>query len=274
MEIVLTIAGSDPSAGAGIQQDLKTITATGCYAATAITAITVQNTLGVTNVMPLPGSIVAEQIDAVFNDLDVKAVKIGQIPNLDTAQAIVSALQRHCANHNVAIVYDPVMISTSGRALMEQECIGYICSHLFGMCSLVTPNIPEAQTLLQRELNTPDDIDIAGGELAKRFHTAFLLKGGHSADDFSTDSLYLTDGTPHKFSSQKIATKNLHGTGCTLSSAIASYIAQGATIAQAVSQAHTFVHNAIKRSTNHGIGHGNGPILTAPQPLRGGSSCG
>ena len=261
MEIVLSIAGSDPSAGAGIQQDLKTITAIGCYAATAITAITVQNTLGVSNVTPLPGDIVAEQIKAIFSDYDVKAVKIGQIPNLDVANAIVNTLQEYHVKHSLPIIYDPVMISTSGRALMEQECIGYICSHLFGMCSLVTPNIPEAQTLLQRELNTPDDIDIAGGELAKRFHTAFLLKGGHSADDFSTDSLYLTDGTPHKFSSQKIATKNLHGTGCTLSSAIASYIAKGNTLPEAVGKAHTFVHNAIKRSTNHGIGHGNGPLL-------------
>lgn len=153
------------------------------------------------------------------------------------------------------------MISTSGRALMEQECVGYLCNHLFKLCTLVTPNLPEARTLTQCELNTVGDIDNAGVELVKIYGSAFLLKGGHSADSHSTDCLYLPDGTSHKFSSQKIATKNLHGTGCTLSSAIASYIAQGNTLPEAVGKAHTFVYNAINRSTHHGIGKGNGPIL-------------
>lgn len=261
MEIVLSIAGSDPSAGAGIQQDLKTITAIGCYAATATTAITVQNSLGVSNVMPLPGDIVAAQIQAIFNDYDVKAVKIGQIPNLDVANAIVNALQDYYTKHSLPIIYDPVMISTSGRALMEQECVGYLCNHLFKLCTLVTPNLPEARTLTQCELNTVGDINNAGAKLVKIYGSAFLLKGGHSADSHSTDCLYLPDGTSHKFSSQKIATKNLHGTGCTLSSAIASYIAQGNTLPEAVGKAHTFVYNAINRSTHHGIGKGNGPIL-------------
>ncbi len=261
MEIVLSIAGSDPSAGAGIQQDLKTITAIGCYAATAITAITVQNTLGVSNVMPLPGDIVAEQIKAIFSDYDVKAVKIGQIPNLDVANAIVNTLQDYHTKYSLPIVYDPVMISTSGRALMESQCVGYLCSNLFKLCTLVTPNLPEAHTLTQCELNSVYDIDNAGAELAKIYGSAFLLKGGHSADNFSTDCLYLPNGAVHKFSSPKISSKNLHGTGCTLSSAIASYIAQGSTLPEAVGKAHTFVYNAITRSTNHGIGKGNGPLL-------------
>lgn len=244
MEVVLTIAGSDSSAGAGIQQDLKTITAHGCYGATVITSLTSQNTLGVQASLAVPVGVVASQINAVLSDLEPAAIKIGMIPDKEVAEAIVDELKPYLQQHTVPVVYDPVMVSTSGYCLMHSDAIQYVTTHLFPLCTLITPNLPEAEQL--------------GDTLAPY---AYLLKGGHAEGGVMTDVLHLPDGTKIAFSSERITTRNLHGTGCTLSSAIASRLALGCDIPDAVSLAKTFVTAAIRRSVDINIGGGNGPIL-------------
>ena len=224
MEIVLTIAGSDPSGGAGIQQDLKTITACGCYGATVITSITSQNTLGVQSAMAVPADVVASQLQSVLSDLQPAAIKIGMIPDSDVAAAIVHA--------------------TSGYALMAPDAIDYIAQHLFPLCTLITPNLPEA-----------DRIDVHS------LSAAYLIKGGHADSNMMTDILYMPDGTTYEYTTPKIRSRNLHGTGCTLSSAIASYLALGHTLPDAVAQAKDYITSAILRSVDIHIGHGNGPLV-------------
>lgn len=241
MEIVLTIAGSDPSGGAGIQQDLKVITAHGCYGATVITAITSQNTLGVQSSMPVPPEVVASQLQSVMSDLRLSAIKIGMIPNKAVAEVIVEALRAT----TVPIIYDPVMISTSGYELMTPDAIAYIVNNLFPLCTLVTPNLPEAKRI-QAQLAHPQ--------------TAFLIKGGHADSTLMTDKLITANGTVYEFSTEKIISKNLHGTGCTLSSAIASNMALGESLPKAISKAKDFITAAIRRSADIAIGNGNGPL--------------
>ena len=240
MEIVLTIAGSDPSGGAGIQQDLKTITACGCYGATVITSLTSQNTLGVQSAMAVPPDVVASQLQSVLSDLRPSAVKIGMIPDREVAEAIVRSLSAI----EVPIVYDPVMISTSGYLLMAPDAIDYIAQHLFLLCTLITPNLPEAER-----------IDVSS------FKAAYLIKGGHADSDMMTDILHMPDGTTRQYTTPRIRTRNLHGTGCTLSSAIASYLALGHTLPQAVALAKDYITSAIQRSVDIHIGSGNGPLV-------------
>ena len=240
MEIVLTIAGSDPSGGAGIQQDLKTITACGCYGATVITSLTSQNTLGVQSAMAVPASVVTSQLQSVLSDLRPSAVKIGMIPDREVAEAIVRSLSAIDA----PIVYDPVMISTSGYPLMAPDAIDYISQHLFPLCTLITPNLPEAER-----------IDVSS------LKAAYLIKGGHADSDMMTDVLHMPDGTTHQYTTPRIRTRNLHGTGCTLSSAIASYLALGHTLPQAVAMAKDYITSAIQRSVDIHIGSGNGPLV-------------
>ena len=240
MEIVLTIAGSDPSGGAGIQQDLKTITACGCYGATVITSLTSQNTLGVQSAMAVPASVVASQLQSVLSDLRPSAVKIGMIPDREVAEAIVRSLSAIEA----PIVYDPVMISTSGYPLMAPDAIDYIAQHLFPLCTLITPNLPEAERIGVNNLKA-----------------AYLIKGGHADSDMMTDVLHMPDGITHQYTTPRIRTRNLHGTGCTLSSAIASYLALGHTLPQAVALAKDYITSAILRSVDIHIGSGNGPLV-------------
>lgn len=254
MEVVLTIAGSDTSAGAGIQQDLKTITALGQYGATVITALTAQNTVGVQAVEPVSGEMVARQIRSVMDDLVVRAIKIGMIPTLEVAKAIVEQLtssnNQIAENHSslltphssLNIVWDPVMISTSGTRLMAEECIAYLQEHLAPLCTLITPNLPESA------LFPPP------------YKANMLIKGGHAAGEEMTDTLILTDGTRYTFTAQKIASTNLHGTGCTLSSAIASYLAAGRPLREAVALAKDYLTRAIQAGQHQHIGHGNGPL--------------
>ena len=260
MEIVLSIAGSDPSAGAGIQQDLKTITAMGCYGATVITALTSQNTVGVQGMTAVSAELVRSQLCSVFDDLNVSAIKIGQIPTVEVAETIVRTLATHPAARGVPIVYDPVMVSTSGRRLMEPDCMDYIKDMLMERCTLVTPNLPEAEALLGSRLSSISDIDRGGHELSSRFRTAFLLKGGHAEVEEMVDRLFYADGTTRSFYSKRIHSSNLHGTGCTLSSAIAAAMAQGLDLAKAVETGKSLVTQAITRGRNLQIGHGNGPL--------------
>ncbi len=256
--VALTIAGSDPSAGAGIQQDLKTMTALGVYGVTVITAVTSQNTLGVSDSLPMPAETVSSQLEAVFSDLHVKAIKIGMVPNADIARVISQAIAAYKRLHVCQVVYDPVMISTSGRRLMEEECIETIKRELFPLCNLVTPNLPETEKLLGKLLQ---DIPQDGTSLAQRYDTAFLVKGGHGTNaSLSVDYLCLPNGETERFESPMIDTPNLHGTGCALSSAIASYLLKGETLSSAVAHAKTFVTQAIERGKNRRIGRGNGPI--------------
>ena len=262
MEIVLSIAGSDPSAGAGIQQDLKTITAMGCYGATVITALTSQNTMGVQDVMPVPSDVIGSQLKAILDDFNVKSIKIGQIPNMEAAAVIVKALQKlnPKGRTETPIIYDPVMISTSGHRLMASDCIQYIQKHLFPLCFLITPNIPEAEQLLGHSLATPSDYQQAGQDLMQKYGTHILLKGGHAQGKMMTDYLFLTDSSVHEYQNEKIDSKNLHGTGCTLSSAIASALTLGCNIEESVSRAKQFVSDAIRGGKDLNIGQGNGPI--------------
>lgn len=246
LPVVLTIAGSDTSAGAGIQQDLKTITNCKCYGATAITALTSQNTLGVQDVMPVPAEVVEKQMRSVFDDLSVKAVKIGMIPDINVAKVIVKVLLEERRCRLLPVVCDPVMISTSGRRLMSEECQEYVVRHLFPLCTLITPNIPEWESGLCHT----DDCD-----------TAFLVKGGHAAGNGMTDTLYIyKEGCEHRFTTDRIETGNLHGTGCTLSSAIACELAKGHSLVPAVKQAKEYITHAIEGGKNLHIGHGNGPL--------------
>jgi hydroxymethylpyrimidine/phosphomethylpyrimidine kinase len=194
--------------------------------------------------LAVPAGVVASQINAVLSDLEPAAIKIGMIPDKEVAEAIVDELKPYLQQHTVPVVYDPVMVSTSGYCLMHPDAIQYVTTHLFPLCTLITPNLPEAEQL--------------GDTLAPY---AYLLKGGHAEGDVMTDVLHLPDGTKIAFSSERITTRNLHGTGCTLSSAIASRLALGCDIPDAVSLAKTFVTAAIRRSVDINIGGGNGPIL-------------
>ncbi|MBO4370230.1 MAG: bifunctional hydroxymethylpyrimidine kinase/phosphomethylpyrimidine kinase [Paludibacteraceae bacterium] len=257
MEIILSIAGSDPSAGAGIQQDLKTITALGGYGATVITALTSQSTMGVSDVMPVPARTVRTQFSDLAGDMTIAAIKIGQIPNLEVAQTVVGMLSEYLTTHAVPIVCDPIMVSTSGHPMMQPDCVRYVAENLFPLCRLVTPNLPETETLLGA---TMTDTEVAGRALADRYGAAFLIKGGHALGAQSTDLLVDTDGSLHRYETPRIESRNLHGTGCTLSSAIATRLAQGADLPQAVADAKQFVRQAIERGKSWTIGHGNGPL--------------
>lgn len=254
--IILSIAGSDPSGGAGIQADIKTISALGGYAATAITAITVQNTVGVQSVTPVKASVVAAQIKAVLDDLRPHAIKIGMTGSQTVILTLTEALQNYQA---CPVVLDPVMTATSGHRLMEAEALETLCWQLFPHCTLVTPNLLETQVILGRTVTTINEMKSAARELNDTYGCAFLIKGGHLEGDTMCDVLY--DGHQYQlFSAPRIVTSNLHGTGCTLSSAIATYLAQGVSLAESVSQAKAYISQAIAAASHLHIGEGNGPL--------------
>ena len=232
----------------------------GSYGATVITALTSQNTQGVQGVMPVPPEVVASQMRSLLDDLDIRAIKIGQIPTQAVAQAVVCLLDSYLAKNPLPVVYDPVMISTSGTPLMQPDCIEYVSDALFPLCTLITPNLPEAESLTGLRLTTTETIMEAGKQLTSRYRTAFLLKGGHAETLDMTDHLFTAEGTHHTFTTPKIASKNLHGTGCTLSSAIATALAQGNSLPDSVSVAKTLVTEAIRRGSTLHIGNGNGPL--------------
>ena len=253
---VLSIAGSDPSGGAGIQADIKAISALGGYAATAITALTVQNTRGVQRVFPLPATLLREQIDAVMTDIEPQAIKIGMVNDAAVVQTIVDALQHY--RPSIA-VYDPVMVSTSGHRLIEESIVELIEQQLMPMATLITPNMQEAAVLYRKPIATVEEMKEAATSLALRYGNSVLIKGGHLDGDTMCD--ILSDGfSVICFNEERIDTRNLHGTGCTLSSAIATLLAQGLPMEQAVSQAKQYVTNAINAGSQLLIGHDNGPL--------------
>lgn len=255
---VLTIAGSDSGGGAGIQADLKTIAANGCYGMSVITALTAQNTLGVTGIHAVPVEFVAAQLEAVLTDIGADAIKIGMLFSADLICTVAECLKKfdHCP-----IVLDPVMVAQSGDKLLQDEAIDALKRHLIPMAHLLTPNLPEAAMLLGRELASSEDIAQAAVELAALGCANVLIKGGHLENGNSDDSLYLAaERRMVILSGERIATRNNHGTGCTLSSAIASFIAKGESVEQAVHSAKEYITGALKAGASYAIGRGHGPV--------------
>jgi hydroxymethylpyrimidine/phosphomethylpyrimidine kinase len=255
--VALTIAGSDSSGGAGIQADLKTFAAFGVYGASAITALTAQNTRGVSGIHPVPAAFVTAQMDAVFDDLDVAAVKIGMVAELSIIEAIASALARWKPKH---IVLDPVMVATSGDRLLSTDAVSALRERLVPLASLITPNLPEAAALLGESVAS-DETAIAsqGKRLLATGARAVLIKGGHGKGAESIDYLFV-GGSVTALPAPRIATANTHGTGCSLSSAIAAGLAKGETLNTAVRDAKTWITEAIAAADRLGVGHGHGPI--------------
>ena len=256
---VLTIAGSDPSGGAGIQADLKTFSACGCYGMSAIVAVVDENTVGVTGVHPVPVDFVTGQIRSVLDDIGADAVKIGMLHSSELIRAVRETLAAYDIRN---IVLDPVMVATSGDPLLEREAVGALCEILIPRSTVITPNIPEAEILLGRKIDRNDDLAVAARELARRFPgVAIYLKGGHRDDNTIEDVLVESpESESHRFTAPKVNTVNTHGTGCTLSSAIASHLALGKTVPEAARAAHDYVHEAIRAGANYKIGHGHGPV--------------
>jgi hydroxymethylpyrimidine/phosphomethylpyrimidine kinase len=256
--IALTIAGSDSSGGAGIQADLKTFAAHQVYGASVIVALTAQNTQGVTGIHAVPADFVTAQLDAVFSDLDVAAVKIGMLATAELIETVAAGLVRHKARN---IVLDPVMVAASGAKLLRDEAIDAIRRHLFPLATLVTPNLPECAALLG---SAPAQTEAAIDEQAAKLQTLgaanVLIKGGHGAGETSTDLLLLAGGARQRFSAPRHPTRNTHGTGCTLSSAIAAGLATGLALPEAMAQAKSYITAAIAASDTVPVGHGHGPV--------------
>lgn len=254
---VLTIAGSDCSGGAGIQADIKTISACGCYAASAVTAITVQNTLGVTAVHPIPSDIITGQIDAVLSDIGADAIKIGMLQDSHIILAISKCLKKYSIKN---IVLDPIMVSTSGHRLIEEEAIQTLKNNLLYSARVITPNIPEAEVLCGKKITQQKDLAKIAREISKN-KTSVLLKAGHLTDNILTDIFYNAETDEIiELTSKRLDTKNTHGTGCTLSSAFASYLAQGFNLNDAAKKAKEYINQAIISGKDYKIGNGHGPV--------------
>ncbi|TPQ42928.1 bifunctional hydroxymethylpyrimidine kinase/phosphomethylpyrimidine kinase [Bradyrhizobium guangdongense] len=255
--IALTIAGSDSSGGAGIQADLKTFAALGVYGASVITALTAQNTTGVTGIHAVPADFVTAQIDAVFSDLAVGAVKIGMVAQPDSIDAIAAGLTRWSPRH---VVLDPVMVATSGDRLLAAEAVEALRTKLVPMASVITPNLPEAAALLDTPIATSEaEIEGQGRRLLAFGCRAVLIKGGHGQGAESIDYLVSDEGVI-ALSAPRVATKNTHGTGCSLSSAVAAGLAKGEGFEQAVRNAKSWISAAIAQADRFAVGHGHGPV--------------
>lgn len=255
--VVLSIAGSDSGGGAGIQADLKTISALGCFATTAITAITVQNTIGVSGIHPVPVKYVKAQIEAVMADMQPLAIKIGMVPNARLAAAIATVLKQY---PRVPIVFDPVMAATSGNSLIQNGTVTAFKKQLFPLAQLVTPNLDEAAILAQMPIGTLNDMKQAAKRMIALGCKAVLIKGGHLKGPALYDVYLNKNGDERVFSSAAIATHNTHGTGCSLASAIAAYIALGNDVITAIAHGKIYVGQAIKYGADVKTGEGQGPL--------------
>lgn len=250
---VLTIAGSDCSGGAGIQADIKTITAHGMYAMSAITSLTAQNTTGVYGVYDSSPEFLANQLDCVFTDIEPDAVKIGMVSDKELIRTIAEKLKEYKAKN---IVLDPVMVSTSGSKLLKEDAIDVLVNELMPLARLITPNLDEAAVLIGREIKTVAEMRIAAKELGQKYNCGVLVKGGH-LDEKATDVLF-DKSEFYEFTSERIQTNNTHGTGCTLSSAIACNIAKGCSLDESVKNAKDYLTGALKYGLD--LGKGNGPV--------------
>lgn len=253
VQTALTIAGSDCSGGAGIQADIKTMMANGVYAMSAVTALTAQNTLGVTGIMEVPPEFLAKQLDAVFTDIRPDAVKIGMVSSGALIGVIADKLQQYEA---VNIVVDPVMVSTSGSRLMSEEAVAVLKERLLPLAAVLTPNIPETEVLWGEKIGSATGMETAAEQIYGTYHAAVLCKGGHSLND-ANDYLYTGKGG-RWFQGEHIDNPNTHGTGCTLSSAIAAQLAQGADLEQAVGRAKQYISGALADQLD--LGKGSGPL--------------
>ncbi|MBA2649946.1 MAG: bifunctional hydroxymethylpyrimidine kinase/phosphomethylpyrimidine kinase [Legionella sp.] len=255
---VVSIAGTDPSGGAGIQADIKAISATGSYAASIITAMVSQNTQGVQDILQVPPAFIRQQFESVFSDLDIHAVKIGMLQDASIIEVVFSELIKLKPNN---VVFDPVMVAKGGAVLLDLSALQSLKNNLKGVVSLITPNLFEAEHLLGSKITTQSDMAAMAAIFGKQFHLNVLIKGGHLDQSRSPDVLYVKEQDRcHWFDAPRIDTKNTHGTGCSLSSAIASYLAQGFSLYEAVSAAKSYLTKAIQSGTTNQIGKGFGPI--------------
>ena len=262
MKTALSIAGSDCSGGAGIQADLKTMTMNGVYAMSAITALTAQNTTGVAAILESDPDFLAKQIDAVFTDIRPDAVKIGMVSSVPLIEVIADRLRFYKAGN---IVVDPVMVATSGSALIENDAVQALKEQLLPLATVVTPNIPEAEVLSGMTIHTPEEMEQAARQISEKYGCAVLCKGGHSIND--ANDLLVANGEAKWFLGKRIDNPNTHGTGCTLSSAIAANLAKGKPLDAAVQRAKEYISGALADMLD--LGQGSGPMNHA-FALRGG----
>ena len=251
----LTIAGSDSGGGAGIQTDLKTFAALGIHGSSVITAITAQNTVGVFGVEAVAPEMIARQIEAVLCDIGADAIKIGMLHSTEVIEVVAEQFKNFSGH---MIVLDPVMIAKSGDALLDPRAVASLLRHLLPLAHIITPNIPEAETLLERKITNESDMEQAAYELVNQGSNAALIKGGHLAGPESRDCL-VYQGQAHWFSAPRVSTRNTHGTGCTLSSAIAAHLGLRLELPDAVRAAKDFLSLALTRGSSESIGRGHGP---------------
>lgn len=254
MKTCLTIAGSDSSGGAGIQADLKTMTVNGVYAMSVITALTAQNTQGVSGILDVSPEFITSQMDAVFTDIYPDAIKIGMVSSPEIVEAIAKSLEKYEAKN---IVLDPVMVATSGAVLLKEEAMDSLINRLIPLADVITPNIPEGEILAGMKIENEDDMKKAAEIIGEKYNCAVLLKGGHKVND-ANDLLY-RKGDFKWFLSERIDNNNTHGTGCTLSSAIAANLAKGKDLDQAIKNAKEYLTGALRAGLN--LGKGSGPLM-------------
>lgn len=253
MKTALTIAGTDPSGGAGVQADIKTMTANGVYAMSAITALVAQNTTGVQGIFEVTPDFLALQLDSVFTDIRPDAVKTGMVSSIGLIEVIAQKLQEYRAEN---LVVDPVMVTTSGSKLISDDAIDALKERLLPLATVLTPNIPEAEVLSGMAIRTPDDMVAAAKAISEQYHCAVLCKGGHQLND--ANDLLWRNGTAKWFNGKRIDNPNTHGTGCTLSSAIASNLAKGYDLDTSVQKAKNYISGALGAMLD--LGHGRGPM--------------
>lgn len=253
MRTALSIAGSDSSGGAGIQADIKTMSANGVYAMTAVTALTAQNTTGVTDILDSTPAFLSAQLDAVFTDIFPDAVKIGMVSSAELISVIAQKLRQYGARH---IVVDPVMVATSGSRLLREDAVEALKTELLPLAEVATPNIPEAEILADIPIRTPADMEAAARKISEQYGCAVLCKGGHDLND--ANDLLWRDGAGYWFNGRRINNPNTHGTGCTLSSAIAANLAKGMALEDAVRRAKEYISGALAAMLD--LGHGRGPM--------------
>lgn len=255
---VLTIAGSDSGGGAGIQADIKAISAMGCYAASAITAVTAQNTMGVVAIHAVPLCTISQQIDAVLSDISIDVIKIGMLHSAEVVQLVADKVEQYGITN---IVLDPVMVSTSGHKLLEDDAIEIMKRRLLPLVRVITPNIPEAEILAGQSINGEQDFDAVARRLSADYSASVLLKAGHLSGETLVDYLFnAEDGSMTLLPSKRVDTPNTHGTGCTLSSALAAALARGETLTEATRSAKRYIEQAIVSGAKYEIGHGHGPV--------------
>ena len=255
---VLSIAGSDSGGGAGIQADIKAISACGAFATTAITAVTSQNTLGVQAIHPIPVQHLSSQIQSVLSDIHIDAIKIGMLHSAEVIQTVVDKIKLYNIPH---IILDPVMVATSGDRLLQEEAIESLKKIAIPIATVITPNVQEAEILMSEIYHTSEDFKDFGIRLSERFKTSVLLKAGHLKGENSVDYLInYTNQTITELPSKRVPTNNTHGTGCTLSSALAAFLAQGFSLEESALIAKKYIYTAIQLGADYQTGKGNGPV--------------